>query len=412
MVRFPQEIPSDLRFKIAETKEELEQAFSLLHDAYVKEGLMTPQPSGLRVTKYHALPSTTTLIALHGDLVVGTVSLVRQNAFGLPLEAIFDLDQLPPGSRPAEVSSLAIRKDFQQQQGRILFPLLKFMHQYSVEYFGVTHFVIAVNPKWYTFYESVLLFSRLSSKIVSSYDFVNGAPAVGAVLDLRAAHRNYVSVYGKRAPSRNLSRFFFDLEPPNMEFPLRKKGVISDPVLSPELIKHFFIDKTSTFERLSDFERLILRGMYNTREFLDLIPKAEVIPLWSREEKRYDASLRARIMLPDGRSIPLEVQCVSSHGLGGTLSVTLPPGSYDIQVDSEDYLPCSLKGSILWVSPRRRFGFSIDKRANGSTGDDVARWERFIANLENRLLGRSKGPAVAQESPSDASDPRVRLSKV
>src|SRR5690349_659934 len=93
MVHFPTEPDNSLRFKIAETKEELEQAFSLLHDAYVKEGLMQPHPSGMRVTKFHALPSTTTLIALEGDVVVGTLSLIRRETFGLPLEKIFDLDE-------------------------------------------------------------------------------------------------------------------------------------------------------------------------------------------------------------------------------------------------------------------------------------------------------------------------------
>ena len=54
--------PGDrLVLKIAETREELEQCFSLLHDAYVGEGFMKPAASGLRATIYHALPTTTTL---------------------------------------------------------------------------------------------------------------------------------------------------------------------------------------------------------------------------------------------------------------------------------------------------------------------------------------------------------------
>jgi hypothetical protein len=52
-----------LVLKIADTKEELEACFTLLHDAYVGSGFMTPDPSGMRVTIYHALPTTTTLCA-------------------------------------------------------------------------------------------------------------------------------------------------------------------------------------------------------------------------------------------------------------------------------------------------------------------------------------------------------------
>lgn len=148
IVEFPTTIDPTLRFKVAETQDELDQAYSLLHDAYLSENLMTSHPSGMRITKYHALPSTSTLIVKEGQTVIGTVSLVRQSAFGMPLEAIFNLNLLPPGSRPAEVSSLAIKNGLRHQRGRILFPLLKFLYHYSTEYFGVTHFLIAVNPKW------------------------------------------------------------------------------------------------------------------------------------------------------------------------------------------------------------------------------------------------------------------------
>ena len=77
-----------LVLKIAETKEELEACFKLLHDAYVSSGFMTPDPSGMRVTIYHALPTTTTLCAKFDDQVVGTLSLIRESAIGFPLHGV------------------------------------------------------------------------------------------------------------------------------------------------------------------------------------------------------------------------------------------------------------------------------------------------------------------------------------
>src|SRR6478609_8379282 len=63
-----------LVLKIAETREELEACFRLLHDAYVSSGFMKPDPSGMRLTIYHALPTTTTLCAKYDGRVVGTIS--------------------------------------------------------------------------------------------------------------------------------------------------------------------------------------------------------------------------------------------------------------------------------------------------------------------------------------------------
>src|ERR1035438_10509274 len=62
--------PADeMTFKIADTQTELEEAFELLHDSYVKVGFMKAHPSGLRVTIYHALPTTTILVAKKGKKV-------------------------------------------------------------------------------------------------------------------------------------------------------------------------------------------------------------------------------------------------------------------------------------------------------------------------------------------------------
>jgi len=78
--------PSErLVLKIADTRDELEACFTLLHDAYVDSGFMQPDPSGMRVTIYHALPTTTTLCAKWDGEVVGTISLIRESAFGFPL---------------------------------------------------------------------------------------------------------------------------------------------------------------------------------------------------------------------------------------------------------------------------------------------------------------------------------------
>ena len=49
-----------LVLKLAQTREELCACFHLLHDSYVSSGFMKPDPSGMRVTIYHALPTTST----------------------------------------------------------------------------------------------------------------------------------------------------------------------------------------------------------------------------------------------------------------------------------------------------------------------------------------------------------------
>lgn len=268
--------PSDrLQLKIADTQEELEACFHLLHDAYVDSGFMKPHPSGMRVTIYHALPTTTTLCAKWDGEVVGTMSLIREDsAFGFPLHKIFDLTEVrTKEGNIAEVSALAVHPSFRKSGGAILFPLMKFMYEYSTTFFDTRHLVIAVNPNRIEMYESLLFFKRLTANVVEEYDFANGAPAVGAWLDLHDAPEIFDRVYGAKAPRKNLHDYFIRARLPNILWPQRRYYTTNDPVLTPELLDHFFNKSTNGFATLDDHEKALLHTIYDLPEYDDVLPK-------------------------------------------------------------------------------------------------------------------------------------------
>ena len=267
---------SRLVFKIAETEEELDACFRLLHEAYVGEGYMKPDPSGLRVTIYHALPTTTTLCAKWDGEVVGTVSLVREGVFGFPLQSIFDLSDIRAREgRIAEVSSLAVAKAFRRTGGAILFPLLKFMYEYTSGLFDTRHLVIAVHPTRIDLYESLLMFERLRMSEVSEYDFANGAPAVGATLDLLAAPDLFRRTYRGRPLRRNLYRYFTESRLPNIQLPARRLNVTNDPVMTPELLDTFFNRRTQVFSQMDARKRSLLHEIYDRPAFKAVLPALE-----------------------------------------------------------------------------------------------------------------------------------------
>src|SRR5687768_6662746 len=78
----PDHSNKDVIYKIASTQEELEAAFHLLHDCYTATGFITPEPHGLRCTLHSILPYTTVVVAKKGDLVIGTVSLIKDSPIG------------------------------------------------------------------------------------------------------------------------------------------------------------------------------------------------------------------------------------------------------------------------------------------------------------------------------------------
>ena len=79
-----------LGFKVPETQDEFEQCSNLLHETYVGSRFMLLEPSGIRVCKYHALPTTTTLCALFDGVLVGTISMLREGVFRFLMQTASD----------------------------------------------------------------------------------------------------------------------------------------------------------------------------------------------------------------------------------------------------------------------------------------------------------------------------------
>jgi hypothetical protein len=321
-----------LELKIADTQEELEACFALLHDAYVAAGFMKPHPSGLRVTIYHALPTTTTLCAKVDGRVVGTLSLIRDGVFGFPLQSAFDLAEVRAKTgRIAEISALAVHPDFRQTGGWILFPLMKFMYEYCTKYFDTRHLVIAVNPNKIDLYESLLFFTRLQAAVVDRYDFANGAPAVGAALDLREAVGTFRRVYAGRSPRRNLHRYFVETRLRNIQMPFRPYHTTNDPVLTPAMVDHFFNVRTQVFDSLDERHRLLLHSIYDGSAYVAALPPVRRVGgVALRSHPRYSIRCPALFTIDSpGRrqTVGLTVTELSRRGCRVECEADLPVGS-------------------------------------------------------------------------------------
>jgi len=321
-----------LVLKIAETKEELEACFALLHDAYVGSGFMKPHPSGMRVTLYHALPTTTTLCAKYDGQVVGTLSLIRESALGFPLQKIFDLTEVRKNEgNIAEVSALAVHSKFRKTGGSILFPLMKFMYEYCTTFFDTRHLVIAVNPYHIEMYESLLFFQRLTANPVENYDFVNGAPAVGAWLDLKFAPEIMKKHYASKPPQRNLYAYFTEVKLSNIKLPERRYYTTNDPVLTPELLDHFFNKRTQGFANLSERENVLLHTIYSDIvEYIPVLPHLTLksLEVGVRRHERYSMKCPGKLLVQipgDGHeNIDIDVIEVSQEGFQARVVQQVP----------------------------------------------------------------------------------------
>ncbi|MDR2188025.1 MAG: hypothetical protein LBE62_08240 [Azonexus sp.] len=370
-----------LTLKIAETQEELEACFRLLHDAYVASGFMAPDPSGLRVTIYHALPTTTTLCAKFDGQVVGTLSLIRESAIGFPLQRIFDLsDVRAREGNIAEVSALAIDRHFRHTGGMILFPLMKLMYEYCTTFFDTRHLVIAVNPRHIEMYESLLFFRRLTAKVVDNYDFVNGAPAIGAALDLRQAPEIMYRAYGDKPPRRNLYHYFKDVRLPNIEMPHRRFYTTNDPVLTPQLIDYFFNRRTRVFAELSERKKALLHLIYDLPEYRAVLPPQppQGVEAQVRHHQRFSVKCLAWLIGgPLEQPIVIEVNEVSRYGFRAIAPQPIPVGLWltaVLQLGSKE-------ASRLTVQAVQETGQSDHHYYGFHIGEPDLPWRKFVTAL-------------------------------
>lgn len=374
-----------LVLKIADTKEELEACFRLLHDAYVGAGYMKPDPSGMRATIYHALPTTTTLCAKFDGKVVGTLSLIRESTFGFPLQSVFDLHDIRArGGRIAEASALAVHPDFRKTSGSIMFPLMKFMYDYCQDYFDTANLVIAVNPDRIEMYEALLCFERLEQAEVDNYDFANGAPAVGACLNMRTSSASFKKFYGNRTRRKNLHIFFDKSKLKNIIMPNRRYFTTNDPVMTPELLDYFFNQCTTGLTKLGPHQRRLLHDIYNNEDYAKVLPPLEDgkdSQIGQRKHLRYSLICPAEFLYPASggtTSARLRVVELSETGFLAYTKQDLPErvwGEAIVQLGSNE------KSAVRAMVTRSKhkgeggaYGFKLDE-------PDLA-WRKFVGALQ------------------------------
>jgi hypothetical protein len=187
--------PADLDVGLAGDTDVFDAAFRLVHDQYTWRGYMAPSPSRRRLSVHHALPTTKVFVARR-DRVVGTVTLVGDSLFGLPMDDLYrqEISTLrAQGRRIAEVSALATAAESRRTGITVLLHLMRALITYAVKLAALDDLCITVNPRHVAFYRSCMRFETIGGE--RAYGKVNGAPAVALRLNLEVARAIEAAVH-------------------------------------------------------------------------------------------------------------------------------------------------------------------------------------------------------------------------
>lgn len=255
-------------YRVTRTREELEKAFSLVYREYLKRGYAKENTYGLRTSVYNALPQTTTFIALAGEDVIATATLIPDSPLGLPMDEAYqaELNRFREGKKKlCEISMLASNTELfktgismmlhSKKLFFILF-LFKLIFDYAKDYLKLDFICICINPKHRLIYD-FLLFKDLGD--LKTYHNANGAPAIAKHLDL-----NSVEEECKRKNEEGLYRMFFLRETDPVKFSQKIMFTFQD-------LKYFFVEKADIFKTASPAQIEYIKRCYPTYDFSKII---------------------------------------------------------------------------------------------------------------------------------------------
>jgi hypothetical protein len=249
--------------KIAETRDELEQAFSLVYNEYLSEGyIKDPDRSGLHFSIYHILPETVVFVFKSYLKVISTLTLIFDSeTFGLPMDVLYrkELDALRRHRkrRLVELSSLATAKDARWHN---LFMYLNRALVWYAMYRNATDLCIMVNPKHVDFYKLILLFKDLGP--LQYYSKVS-APAVALRLDLDDVHDKFRETYSALDFDCDLHSFFFNVTTTQVASVDGKDLIVKKHrTLDIDTVRYFFIEKKNILKTATPEQMDYVRSIY------------------------------------------------------------------------------------------------------------------------------------------------------
>lgn len=367
--------------KIAETKEEYEGAFKLLHDSYLETDLINATRSGLRVTKYHSLPTTQVIVVKLYDEVVGTMSIIMDNPLGLPIDALCDISHIrKKASRIAEISALAIKRDDKTRRGKLLIPLTTFMHRYCEEVAGIDALVCVVNESAKIFYEAAMCFDSLKLR-KNTYSFVKAKEMCPLMTWVNPESQERArKVYDGKPKNKNLYYHRYVANGNVMhKFPTGNFHLATNAAIRKETLNYFFKEKSDTFKDLESNEMKVLRHTYVHPYLTDVLP-GDDLPI-ERKNIRFPVNCSAKIAsFSAGKILPVKILESSVEGFSfHTPEYLTEHEEFEILAQIGPGQKTKFKAKIIWENnDKTKFGAKI-------VGKAPKEWVEFHSYLKEKM---------------------------
>ncbi len=258
-----------IEYRVARTREELEKAFTLVYREYLKRGYITKESgTPFKISIYNALPDTTTFVAIAGNEILATATVIPDSPLGLPMDELYN-EELKPfrekNKKICEISMLASNTDLFEggislmlnaKKMFLIFNLFKLIFDYARNVLKLDMMCITINPKHKLTYD-FLLFKDLGG--LKTYKSVNDAPAIAKYLDLHTVEEEC-----RKENKTGLYKMFFSRT-------ISGEQLSNKARLTPDDLKYFFMNKTKIFLHSSPQQLEYIKKCYPQYNFDEII---------------------------------------------------------------------------------------------------------------------------------------------
>jgi hypothetical protein len=261
--------------KIAETTEELFNAFRLVYNEYQDQGyIKKSHPLAIQYNIHNFLPKTCVFIFQSFRDVVSTISYIPDSPlFGLPLDSLYreEVDALrKQGRKVVEIGSLATEKSLRGRN--VVMYLYKAIIHYALMT-GASDLCLTVNPKHVRFYADIMLCDQIGEE--KYYPWVD-APAVLMRANFDTYAQKMLETYNSEDFETDLASFFLKMHGSKVDSDIDVFRYEREEFLDYDAARYFFLQRPEVLCGLTDEQLDYLEWFYH--KALN-VPSSLVCPL-------------------------------------------------------------------------------------------------------------------------------------
>lgn len=323
----------DFTVEIAQSQDDLQSAYKLLHDCYVGIKIIDPQPSGLRCNLFSFLPGSTIIVVKLNGKVVGTLSAIKDSNSGLPSDKEFAKENdrfRRQGKVLIEASALAVAPEHRGDHS-VSILLMKYLYNYCRRCLDGDYIIGVVHPRSEDFYKALWQFEKNGEP--SSYGSLKGAAAIHISMDLSSEHFKKISAsFGPEHPTKNLATMIIAIDS-RFVYPSGNPGLKINPVITPKTLKYFCLEQKEIWSSMDSKEKQTLIQVYSTYFGRDAMDEFRDFDIQRQAEKEYRTPVRLPSIVDGSKgAVVCEILDLSSHGCFVGWKEALPAAGDTVRV--------------------------------------------------------------------------------